>query len=233
MGDGFVPILDTVDLDSCSAADDVAVVIDVLRAFSTAAYALAAGAERIWLVSGVEEALALRARTPGALAMGEVGGIKAAGFDLGNSPHGLNGRDLRGRTLIHRSSAGTQGVVRAAKARALFGASFVCAAATARAVLALAPRRVTLVVTGRRVDNSGDEDLACAEYLAGLLRGERPDPALYLRRVRASQNAGLFTHPANPDFPPEDLDLCTQLDRFDFALPVRRLDGRLEMRRGE
>ena len=226
-------IIETVDLDSCSTADDVAVAIDVLRAFSTAAYALAAGAERIWLVSGVEEALALRAQTPGALAMGEVGGIKAAGFDLGNSPHALRRHDLRGRTLIHRSSAGTQGVVRAAGARALFGASFVCAAATARAVLALGPRRVTLVVTGRRADNSGDEDLACAEYLAGLLRGETPDPALYLQRVYQSQNAALFTDPDNPDFPPEDMALCAQLDRFDFALPVRRVDGRLEMMQGD
>jgi 2-phosphosulfolactate phosphatase len=228
-----VPILETATLETCTAADDVAVAIDVLRAFSTAAYALAAGAERIWLVSGVEEALALRAQTPGALAMGEVGGIKAAGFDLGNSPHALSGSDLRGRTLIHRSSAGTQGVVRAAKAQALFGASFVCAAATARAVLALEPRRVTLVVTGRRADNSGDEDLACAEYLAGLLRGETPDPALYLQRVYQSQNAALFTDPDNPDFPPEDMALCAQLDRFDFALPVRRVDGRLEMTRGD
>lgn len=226
-------LIDIVDLDGCSVADDVAVAIDVLRAFSTAAYALAAGAERIWLVSGVEEALALRAQTSGALAMGEVGGIRAAGFDLGNSPFGLSRHDLRGRTLIHRSSAGTQGVVRAVKARTLFGASFVCAAATARAVLALNPRRVTLVVTGVRADNGGDEDLACAEYLAGLLRGEAPDAAPYLRRVRESQNAGLFTDPANPDFPAEDLVLCTQLDRFDFALPVRRVDGLLEMVRGE
>lgn len=226
-------LIDIVDLDGCSAADDVAVAIDVLRAFSTAAYALAAGAERIWLVSGVEEALALRAQTPGALAMGEVGGIKAAGFDLGNSPHGLNGHDLRGRTLIHRSSAGTQGVVRAAKARALFGASFVCAAATARAVLELNPNRVTLVVTGQRADNSCDEDLACAEYLAGLLRGETSDPAPFLQRVYQSQNAALFTDPDSPDFPAEDLDLCAQLDSFDFALPVRRVDGRMEMTRGD
>jgi hypothetical protein len=54
---------------------------------------------------------------------------------------------------------------------------------------------------------------------------------LYLRRVHASQNAALFTDPDSPDFPAEDLDLCTQLDRFDFSLPVRRVGGRLEMRR--
>ncbi len=223
------PILETADLETCATADDVVVVIDVLRAFSTAAYALSAGARRILLVSGVEEALALRARIPASLAMGEVKGIKPPGFDLGNSPFELNGHDLRGRTLIHRTSAGTQGMVRAVNARMLFGASFVCADATVRAVLAHNPRQVTLVVTGRRPGNDADEDQACAEYLAALLKGETPDAAPYLQRVEKSLDAAAFLDPAIPEMPFEDLALCTQLDRFDFALPVRRSAGLLEM----
>lgn len=223
--------IETVSLEDCGAADDVVVVIDVLRAFSTAAYALAAGAKRILLVSDVEEAIALRERIPGALAMGEVNGIQAPGFDLGNSPVEVSGRDLRGRTLIHRSSAGTQGAVRAVKARALFGASFVCAAATVRAVLALRPRRVTLVVTGQRPGNQADEDVACADYLTALLRGQAPDAAACLRRVTESQNAAQFLDPLQPEFPAGDLALCARLDRFDFAMPVRRVDGLLELTR--
>ncbi len=221
--------INTATLENCADADGVVVVIDVLRAFSTDAFALAGGARRILLVSEVEEALALRERLPGALVMGEVGGFKAPGFDLGNSPVQVSGRDLRGRTLIHRSSAGTQGAVRAVKAQALFGASFVCAAATARAVIALEPRRVTLVISGVRPGNAADEDAACADYLSALLRGQKPDAAGYLRRVLDSQNAALFRDPDQPDFPPGDLTLCTQLDRFDFAMPVRRIDGLLEL----
>jgi len=224
-------LIDTVDLESCAAADGVVVVIDVLRAFSTAAYALAAGVQRILLVGGVEEALALRARIPGSLAMGEVKGVKPPGFNLGNSPFELNGHDLGGRTLIHRTSAGTQGMVRAVNARMLFGASFVCAAATVRAVLAHNPRQVTLVVTGRRPGNDSDEDQACAEYLAALLKGETPDAAPYLLRVDKSLDAAAFLNPALPEMPFEDLALCTQLDRFDFAMPVRRINGLLEMTR--
>lgn len=223
--------IETVSLEGCGAADDMVVVIDVLRAFSTAAYALAAGVERILLVSEVAEALALRQRISGALAMGEVNGIRAAGFDLGNSPLEVSGRDLRGRTLIHRSSAGTQGAVRAVKARALLGASFVCAAATARAVLALQPQRVTLVITGQRPGNRADEDAACADYLAALLRGRAPDAAACLRRVMESQNAAPFLDPLQPEFPAGDLPLCARIDRFDFAMPVRRVDGLLELTR--
>lgn len=221
--------IELISLEECPTADDVVVVIDVLRAFSTAAFALAAGAERILLVSGVEEALALRERIPGALAMGEVNGARPPRFDLSNSPVEVSGRDLRGRTLVHRSSAGTQGVVRATRARALFGASFVCAAATARAVLALQPRRVTLVASGLCAGHSGDEDVACAEYLAGLLRGESPSPAGFLKRALNSENAALFRDPARPEFPAGDLALCTQPDRFDFAMPVRRVNGQLEL----
>ena len=40
-------IIETVDLETCATADDVVVVIDVLRAFSTAAYALAAGVRSV------------------------------------------------------------------------------------------------------------------------------------------------------------------------------------------
>jgi hypothetical protein len=61
-------------LETCSAAAGAVVVIDVIRAFTTAAFAFGAGAGRILLVDTVEEALALRQRTPGARVMGEVGG---------------------------------------------------------------------------------------------------------------------------------------------------------------
>ena len=65
------------------------VVIDVLRAFTTAAYAFAAGARRIWLVETVEEALAVKAARPGTLAMGENRGRWVEGFDFSNSPVGV------------------------------------------------------------------------------------------------------------------------------------------------
>src|SRR3954469_16091461 len=61
-----------------------AVVIDVIRAFTTAAWAFELGAERIVLVKGLDEALELKARLPGSLAMKD--GEPAPGFELSNSP---------------------------------------------------------------------------------------------------------------------------------------------------
>ncbi len=201
------------------------VVIDVLRAFSTAAYALAAGAAEIILVSTVEEALALRARHPGSFVIGEVGGLPVEGFDFSNSPSQITDVDLKDRLLIQRTSSGTQGVVRSARADVLLAASFVCARATARAIAGLNPQNVSFVISGLGKDGYGDEDAACADYIEDLLTGKPADVHDYLRRVRESPPGRIFADPARPEFPAADLDYCTQVDCFDFAMPVQRRDG--------
>ena len=142
-------------LETCSQATGMVVVIDVLRAFTTACFAFEAGAEDIVLVSTVEEALALWQQIPGALVMGEVGGYRPEGFDFGNSPSALVNVDLTGRRMIQRTSAGVQGVVRSTGAEILLAASFVCAQATIRYIQSLSPDTVTLVPTDNR-DGHGD-----------------------------------------------------------------------------
>jgi 2-phosphosulfolactate phosphatase len=218
-------------LDDCHAATGTVVAIDVLRAFSAAAFALAAGAKDILLTSTIDEAFELKQRFPGALIFGENRGLKVDGFDFGNSPTELLGQSLSGKRLIQRTSAGTQGVVRSAQARQLLVGSFVCAAATARYLRRLAPKAVSFVITGRNYKFDGDEDLAFAEYLAALLRGESPDPAPYLARVPRSTAGRKFTDPNQPKFLASDLEFCMQLDRFDFAMPVNRYDGLLILNR--
>lgn len=214
-------------LETCSTATGVVVVIDVLRAFSAAAFAFAAGAQDIVLVSGINEALALKAQFPGALVYGENHGLKVDGFDFGNSPSELSRQDLTGRRLIQRTSAGTQGVVRSTRADRLLVSSFVLAEATVRYIRQLAPPTVTFVVTGVIYGRDGDEDMALAEYLQARLRDEWPDPAPYLARVPRSTSGRIFADPAQPEFPAADLELCIQLDRFDFALEVTRQAGLL------
>jgi len=104
-------------LETCTPHDGTVVVIDVLRAFNTSAYAFAAGARQVIPVAGVQEALDLRReRFPSALVMGELDGRRIPEFDLGNSPWDVQQPDLRGRTLIQRTSAGTQGLARSAGA---------------------------------------------------------------------------------------------------------------------
>lgn len=215
-------------LATCSQATGTVVAIDVIRAFTTAAFAFAAGVQDILLVSEVEEALALRERFPGSLVMGEVGGRRPEGFDFGNSPSALIGLDLRGHRMIQRTSAGTQGIVRSTQAEALMAASFVCAAATARYLNRQSPESVTLVVTGVGFNLDGDEDAACADYLTALLRGQAPEATPYLERVRNSSDGRFFSMHGS-EFPVGDMDCCLSVDRFDFAMAVERREGMLVM----
>ena len=212
-----------VTLEDAGRHGGTVVVIDVLRAFSLAAMALQAGARAISCVTTVDAALAEAAAHPGSLSMGEFDDHGKGDLDLPNSPSAIAGADVAGRLIVHRSRAGTQGIVAAAPvATSLYAASFLCAGATARAIADEAPSEVTFVLTGVG-ERDGDEDRACADYLTELLRGHTPDPAPYLDRVRAS-DAGLLFDPGTPDLPPSDLELCARIDTVDFALHVRTGD---------
>jgi 2-phosphosulfolactate phosphatase len=111
--------------------DGAVVAVDVIRAFTTAAYALAAGARHIFLVDSVPEAVAMKADDPDLMLMGEDHGRRPAGFDFSNSPVAIAAADIDGRVLVQRTSAGTRGVVAARSATRLWCASLVCASATA------------------------------------------------------------------------------------------------------
>lgn len=211
-------------LNDCDRITGAAVVIDVLRAFTTAAYAFAAGAEEIILVSTVEEAFALRAHHPGVLLTGEVRGKSIAGFDFGNSPLEFTDRCVKGKTLVQRTTAGTQGVVRSKNAAPILCTGFATASATVRSLLAIAPPEITLVCTGVEEEHGGEADIACADLLQQLLEGRRPDPAPFLRRVLDSAWGQLFG--TSPELPSrQDLAPCARLDTFDFAMQVARRGG--------
>lgn len=233
-------------------AEGCVVVIDVLRAFTTAAYAFHAGAREIWLCSSTEEAFALRRRAPRAVLVGEIGGQAIPGFDFGNSPAAMQAADLREHVVILRTSNGTQGVARASRASAVLLGSLVCAAATARHVRGLGADTVTLLsmgwigeppVVGDRAASEqraaedaqaesaeGAEDHACAAYLAALLAGGAGDAAAAIRATERSPAGQRALDPAIAWISAADLACATAVDRFDFAMPVTLQDGVLVAR---
>ena len=214
------------NLESCHEATGIVLVIDVLRAFSNAAYAFSRGAGEIYPVSSVEEAMELKANLPNALVSGEVGGLPPEGFDFGNSPTQTRELDLDGRVIVQRTGAGTQGIVRCVQAETILAASLVVADATVRYVHQRAPEVVTFVITGQHAAGHGDEDIACAEYLELLFKDQKPDPDPFIKRVFASRDAIQHLDPNETGFPYSDLDLCTRIDTFDFAMPVTKENGR-------
>jgi 2-phosphosulfolactate phosphatase len=217
-------------LQDCHKATGTVVVIDVLRAFTTAAYAFDAGAQDITLVSTIKQAFALKKQMPGALLMGEADGLPILDFDLSNSPAELEAYDLRGRRLIQRTTSGTQGVVRSTQADTLLTSSLVCASATARYIQRTNPVSLTFVISGHRPGGWGDEDAACADYIEAQLSGNKPNTEQIFERVRKSPPGQKFSDPLQPDFKEADLEYSLKMDRFGFAMLVERSNGLLVMK---
>lgn len=218
------------DLAHCPELHGAVVVIDVLRSFTTAAYALAGGAREVLAVDSVETAHALRRQDPSALAVGALpGGRPVPGFDVGNSPSELVGHELLGRRVLLYTAGGTRGLVSCDHASAVLAGSLVCAGATARFLKALALPSVTFVVTGIWTDRDGDEDHACADLIEALLRGQDPPRAPFAERVRASDFGRRFTAGGDPHLPLADLNLCADVDRYDFAQFVEPVPGGLRI----
>ncbi len=201
------------------------VVIDVIRAFTTAAYAFGAGAAAIYLVAGVDEALTFKDQHRGVLAMGEERGRRPDGFDFPNSPVAVSRADLTGRTLVQRTSAGTQAVVAAIHADRLWAASLVCASATASAVNAADTGDPTYVITGcfsDAPDTTGDDDRLTAGFIERVRRGGDPQTALTSAAILATEEARrtLALGPEHCD--PLDIEYAIRVDEFDFTMEVFR-----------
>lgn len=210
---------------------DTVVVIDVLRSFTSAAVMLARGARAIYPVERIAAATALLADMTQPLSVGAVGGgDPVPGFDFGNSPSQLMQADLAGRQVVMTTAAGVRGLQRFRQARRLYAASLVCAGATAEAIRATGADEVCFVITGEWVDRDGDEDMACADYIEALLRGDAVSPELFIQRVRDSDFGQRFTAGTWPNLPLADLDLAAQTDIFDFAMPVQREGALLAIR---
>jgi 2-phosphosulfolactate phosphatase len=204
----------------------VAVVVDVMRAFTVAAWAFAQGAEKIVLAESLDEALALKARHPDWAALKD--GPPAPGFDAVNSPGMLRSVDLGGRTVVQKTTAGTVGALAVKEASLVLCASFVVAEATARLLRTRAGGSATFVVTGE--DGQAEEDLACAQYIARRAAGTGADAADFLRRAAESRAAGELVEGVREGVHPDDVALCLELDRFPFAMVASVEDSLMVLR---
>ncbi|MFW3471687.1 2-phosphosulfolactate phosphatase [Streptomyces microflavus] len=204
----------------------VAVVVDVMRAFTVAAWAFARGAEKIVLAESLDDALALTARHPEWVALKD--GPPAPGFALVNSPGLLRSADLGGRTVVQKTTAGTVGALAVKDASLVLCAGFVVAEATAQVLRARGSGSVTFVVTGE--DGRADEDLACAQYIAGRATGAGTDAAGFLRRAAASRAATELAEGVRQGVHPDDIALCLEVDRFPFAMVAALEDSLMVLR---
>jgi len=212
-------------------AQGTTIIIDVFRAFTTAAIAFDHGAKEITLFAKPEDALALHKKGVGDYLMGEVGGKRPDGFDFGNSPHEISQVDLTGKTLIQSTRAGTVGVEAALKASEIFLGSFVVAQATVNAIKAENPNLVSIIAMGDQGVIRSDEDEHCGIYLRNIMEERKPDFDAVKNLILEGGATQKFFDPQQPQYHPEDVNLALEVDRYTFAMKISREDGLIVARK--
>ena len=159
-------------IDGARQAEGLTVIIDVFRAFSMECWLYALGAEEVRPVGSIEDTFAWREKDPGCVLVGERQGKKIDGCDLGNSPSSIDPETIRGKRIIHTTSAGTQGIVNAVHADEIITGSFVNAKAISEYIRKKSPEKVSLVCMGKAGLEPAEEDELCAVWLHSLLTGQ-------------------------------------------------------------
>ncbi len=207
-------------LEGARRATGLTVIIDVFRAFSTACYAFNLGAAKIIPVGNIEKAYLLKKENPDYLLMGERNEKKPEGFDYGNSPTHLLQAPLKGKTIVHTTSSGTQGIAAANKACEIITGSFVNAGAIINYIRNNNPENVSLVCMGYECSYPVDEDTLCAEYIRNELTGQPNDFNKIISVVKKGSGKRFFEPRSQEWAPASDFDMCMRLNLFGFILKV-------------
>lgn len=202
-------------IEGAKKAQGITVVIDIFRAATVEAFLLDKGVKEIVAVATAEEAFKYKKENPDFILCGEDRGYKIDGFDLDNSPFAISKiDDLKGKTVVHRSSQGTQGIVNATNAQEIIFGSFVVASAITDYLLKQNPSVCSIIA----MDGPDTEDEIFADFLSSKLKNELirdvDEITEYLSKHHA---AARFLDPTIPEFPKEDFYLSMDVDKFNFV----------------
>lgn len=210
-------------IEGAKQAKGLTVIIDVFRAFSLECYLYDMGVKEIRPIGNVEEAFALRDRIPESVLVGERHGKKCEGFDFGNSPSTVSPERVVGKTILHTTSAGTQGIVNATGASDIITGSLVNARAVATYILQKHPEEVSLVCMGNGGVRPAAEDELCAEYIKSLLEGHGlADIEERVANLRVSGGEHFFDKDRQEVFPEADFWMCIKYDKFPFVIRIEK-----------
>ena len=213
-----------------AAPSPVAVVVDLMRATSTIAQALASGWERVFCAPGIEEARALRETLGEGLLGGERDAIQIPGFDLGASPREV--RDPRGSTLIMSTTNGTRAIVTAAAScKVVLLGSLLNLDAVVGAVRERG-EDVTVVCAGWKGGFAVD-DAYCAGRITRGLEGERTDATVAAEAIAERYPRSIDGINARTYGPPgleQDIAWVSQDNLLDVVPRLSRMvDGAAEI----
>ena len=207
-------------IEGAKAAKGLTVIIDVFRAFSLEAYLLSMGAEKIYPIGSADTAYEMKEKNPEYILAGERGGKIMPGFDLGNSPAQAEGLSILGKTVVHTTSAGTQGIANATGADEILGGSLLTAKAIAKYIMKSGAEEVSLVCMGLAGIQETEEDTLCARYIKSLIEGGEIDFEKEIDILKKTSGAKFFDPAQSEVFPTRDFEMCTIVDKFDFVVKL-------------
>ena len=218
-------------IDGAKQAKGCAVIIDVFRAFTVEAYLMNNNADKIMPVGDKQLAYDLKEQNPEYILIGERHGVILPGFDYGNSPSQIENMDFTGKTVVHTTSAGTQGIANATNAEEIITGSLTNAKAIAKYIKEKNFDNVSLVCMGLEAVSQTEEDNLCAEYIKCLLEGTEIDINAEVEKLKITSGAKFFDKSQNDVFPEADFYMCTEIDKFDFILRLEEDGGLRYMRK--
>lgn len=209
-------------VEGARGAQGITVIIDIFRAATVEAFLLDKGVKEIIPVATADEAFKYKKENLEYVLCGEERGCKIEGFDFGNSPFEISKvNNLEGKTVVHRSSQGTQGILNAKNADEIIFGSFVTVSAISDYLINKNPP-ICSIVAMCRSDNEDDEDEVFADFLISKLNGEPTKDIKDITEYLSKRDSGAkFIDPNVPEFPKEDFYLCMDVDRFNFVPLVR------------
>jgi 2-phosphosulfolactate phosphatase len=214
-----------------ATSSPVGIVVDVLRATSTIAQALATGYERVYCSGEIGDALALKATLGDAILGGERNAVRIDGFDVGASPREFLG-EPRAETVIFSTTNGTRAILETASRsdHVLLGSLLnLDAVATASREL---DDDVTIVCAGFQGQFALD-DAYCAGRIVQLLGAEASDSAKAadaIARAWPDAHQGLLARTYGPPGLEDDIAFCAQVSVLDVVPRLSRMvDGAAEI----
>ncbi|MFC3040452.1 2-phosphosulfolactate phosphatase [Virgibacillus xinjiangensis] len=209
------------------AAADAVIVIDVIRAFTVAHYAFLQGAERIYLAQTIEQAFKIKEGNPDYLLAGEVHGEAIEGFDLENSPDQVARAHLYGKSLVQKTTNGVRAALNSLNSKHVFVTGFTNAEMTAKFIRrGMGEGLETIQIIASHP--TGDDDLACAEYIRSLIKDDTSITKNQVReRIIRSEAAEKFLADSTI-FRPEDITRCLKELDTDFVMKINQ-SGKIPM----
>lgn len=206
-------------VEGAKNATGLAVIIDVFRAFTVEAYLMQNGAQKLLPVGDMKIAYEYQKDHRNCILIGERNGIMLPGFDYGNSPSQIQNIDFSGKTILHTTSTGTQGIASAKNADEIVTGSLVNSKAIATYIKTKKIEEVSLVCMDTRLREG--EDYVCAMYIKSLLENNHDFQITDKIETLKNTSGAKFFITANQEvFPKEDFYLCTEINKFDFVLKV-------------